>query len=238
MTRMDDRKSALLGAAATIALLAMQSQTASAQAVAAPAAAQPAAPAVQEIIVTANKRQENIQNVGMSITAATGAQLTKLGITDTAQLQKLVPGFLATPTYYGTEVFTIRGVGYQDTSLASSPTVSVYLDEAPLPYASLTNGATLDLQRVEVLKGPQGTLFGQNATGGAINYIANKPTDTFKAGADLDYGNFNTTNVRGFVSGPLLPGLDARLALQAINSGPWQKGYGPRAAKASAARTS
>lgn len=222
---MNDRKLALFGAAA-IAVFAVQSQTASAQA----APTTPTgATAVQEVIVTANKRQENIQNVGMSITAATGAQLAKLGITDTAQLQKLVPGFVATPTYYGTEVFTIRGVGYQDTALASSPTVSVYLDEAPIPYASLTNGATLDLQRVEVLKGPQGTLFGENATGGAINYIANKPTDIFKAGVDLDYGNFNMTNIRGFVSGPVMPGLDARLALQAINSGPWQKGYGPQA---------
>ena len=183
---------------------------------------------VGEIIVTAQKREENIQNVGLSITAASGETLTKLGITDPSQLQKVVPGFYATPTYYGTEVFTIRGVGYQDTALASSPTVSIYLDEAPLPYASLTNGVSLDVQRVEVLKGPQGTLFGENATGGAVNYIANKPTDTFQAGADVDYGRFNTVNLRGFVGGQILPGLDARLAVQTIQSGAWQKGYGPQ----------
>ena len=166
---------------------ASAAQTASAQAAQAPApsAAAPGAAAaaptsVGEVIVTAQKRQEDIQSVAMSIQAATGAKLTKLGITDTASLQKIVPGFLFTPTYYGTQVFTIRGVGFQDTSLAGSPTVTVYQDEAPLPFSVLTNGATLDLERVEVLKGPQGTLFGENATGGAINYIANKPTDNFE----------------------------------------------------------
>jgi iron complex outermembrane receptor protein len=223
---MNHLKVALFGAAATAALFTLQSGVASAQG--APAATAPAATAVGEVIVTANKRQENIQNVGMSIQAATGDKLTKLGITDTASLQKIVPGFLFTPTYYGTVVFTIRGVGFQDTSLAGSPTVSVYLDEAPLPFSALAQGATLDLQRVEVLKGPQGTLFGNNATGGAINYIANKPTDTFQAGGDLSYGRFSDTNVQGYVSGPIVEGLDGRLALQSHTSGSWQKGYGPQ----------
>ena len=165
----------------------------------------------------------------MSIQAATGDKLTKMGITDTADLQKIVPGFLFTPNYYGTNVFTIRGVGFQDTSLAGSPTVSVYVDEAPLPFSVLTNGATLDLQRVEVLKGPQGTLFGNNATGGAINYIANKPTDTFQAGGDLTYGNFKTPTSPATSAARSMDGLDVRLALQSNNSGAWQNGYGPQA---------
>ncbi|HEY2706821.1 MAG TPA: TonB-dependent receptor [Caulobacteraceae bacterium] len=180
---------------------------------------------VGELIVTAQKREENINNVGMSIQAATGAKLIQLGIRDTTDLQKIVPGFQATPTYYGTNVYTIRGVGFQDTSLAGSPTVSVYTDEIPLPFSVLTSGATLDLQRVEVLKGPQGTLFGENATGGAINYIANKPTDTFEAGVDASYGRFNDADLQGFVSGPIANGLDLRLAMRLNESGPWQKGY-------------
>jgi iron complex outermembrane receptor protein len=216
---MTHKKVALFGAAAAVAFVSMQAGAA----FAAETAAGPAA--VSEVIVTANKRQENIQNVGMSIQAASGDKLTKLGVTDTASLQKIVPGFLFTPTYYGTTVFTIRGVGFQDTSLAGSPTVSVYLDESPLPFSALAQGATLDLQRVEVLKGPQGTLFGNNATGGAINYIANKPTDTFQAGMDLTYGRFSDVNVQGFVSGPIAEGLDARVALQSHTSGAWQKGY-------------
>jgi outer membrane receptor protein involved in Fe transport len=221
---MSHKKVALFSAAATIAICALQSQGA----VAAEAAAVSAPATVTEIIVTANKRQENIQNVGMSIQAASGDKLTQMGIHDTESLSKIVPGFQFTPTYYGTNVFTIRGVGFQDTSLAGSPTVSVYLDEAPLPFSALTNGATLDLQRVEVLKGPQGTLFGNNATGGAVNYIANKPTDTFQAGADLSYGTFNDTDMSGYLSGPVMDGLDLRLALRRDSSGAWQKGYGPQ----------
>jgi outer membrane receptor protein involved in Fe transport len=189
------------------------------------AAASSSATSVGELVVTAQKREENINNVGMSIQAATGDKLLKLGITSTEDLTKLVPGFEVTPNYYGTVVYTIRGVGFQDTSLAGSPTVTVYQDQMPLPFSILTAGSTLDLQRVEVLKGPQGTLFGENATAGAINYIANKPTDTFEAGGDVTVGNFQTANVEGFVSGPIANGLDMRLALQSNNSGAWQKGY-------------
>ena len=182
---------------------------------------------LEEIVVTAQKRQENVQDVGMSIQAESGAKLTKLGITDPSQLESIVPGFTANPTEYGTTVFTLRGVGFQDASLGGSPTVSVYLDEAPLPFSSLANGASLDVQRVEVLKGPQGTLFGNNATGGAINYIANKPTDHFEAGGDFSYGRFNNTDMTAFVSGPLTDTLDARLAVRHNESGAWQTGYGP-----------
>jgi outer membrane receptor protein involved in Fe transport len=223
-------KVALFGAAATAAIFAFQSSPVRAADAAADAAATSSAGVtVGEVVVTANKRQENVQNVGASIVAASGDKLTQLGITSTQDLQKIVPGFNVTPNYYGTNVFTIRGVGFQDTSLASSPTVTVYQDEMPLSYSVLTAGTTLDLQRVEVLKGPQGTLFGDNATGGAINYIANKPTDHFEAGLDAQIGNFATANVQGYVSGPLAPGLDARLALQSNTSGAWQQGYGPMA---------
>ncbi len=188
--------------------------------------AQANAPAtVQELVVTAQKREENIRDVGMSIQAESGDRLNKLGIRDTNDLQKIVPGFQATPTYYGTYVFTIRGVGFQDTSLAGNPTVSVYSDEVPLPFSVLTNGATLDLERVEVLKGPQGTVFGNNATGGAINYIARKPTDRLIAGADVSYGRFNDADIMGFVSGPITSTLSARVALRLNKSDEWQKAY-------------
>jgi iron complex outermembrane receptor protein len=220
-------KLALFGAAAATALFSIQTTPARAAtaAAAASAAATGSDVTVGELVVTAQKREENINNVGMSIQATSGENLQKLGVTNTEDLVKIVPGFLSTPNYYGTNVYTIRGVGFQDTSLAGSPTVSVYLDEQPLPFSALTNGATLDLQRVEVLKGPQGTLFGQNATGGAINYIANKPTDHFEAGINASYGRFNDGDIQGYVNGPLTDTLDARLALRYNGSGPWQKGY-------------
>ena len=146
---------------------------------------------IEEVIVTAQKREESINDVGMSIQTATGEKLNDLGITDTADLYKVVTGFSSNVTYYGTSIYTIRGVGFQDTALASGPTVSVYLDQMPLPFSALTQGVILDIARVEVLKGPQGTLFGQNSTGGAVNYIANKPTTEFESGIDLSYGRFN-----------------------------------------------
>lgn len=234
---MERRVAALLGGVAVLSVVAGGSARAQSvpgvvpqessppPAIAAPPAADAS---TDEIIVTAQKREENVQNVGLSITAASGAALTKLGITDTAQLQKIIPGFTATPTFYGTQVFTIRGVGFQDTSLAGSPTVSTYVDESPLPYAALTQGATLDLERVEVLKGPQGTLFGENATGGAVNYIANKPVDRLAYGADISVGRFDAILAQGYVNAALGEGLAARLAVQSNTSGDWQEGYGPQ----------
>ena len=182
---------------------------------------------IEEVVVTANKRSQDIQDVGASVQTATGSELGKLGITDTASLQKIAPGLSSTLNASGITLFSIRGVGFQDPSLAGSPTVSLYLDEAPVPFSILAQGMTLDLQRVEVLKGPQGTLFGNNATGGAINYIAAKPTDDDEAGLDLSYGSYSDTIIQGFASGPIAQGLDARLALQSHTSGAWQTGYGP-----------
>ena len=182
-------------------------------------------PVVGDIVVTAQKRSESINKVGMSITALSGDTLVQQGIVSTADLIRAVPGFNFTQSSYGTPVYTLRGIGFYDTSLGSSPTVSVYVDEVPLPYSSLTTGAALDLERVEVLKGPQGTLFGQNATGGAINYIAAKPTAQFAAGADLSYGRFNAVDARGFVSGPISDTLRARLAVSYMRADPWQESY-------------
>ena len=183
------------------------------------------AAALQEIVVTAQKRAQSITDVGMSITAATGDQLEMLGITDTSQLAKLVPGFTFTQTGYGTAVYTIRGVGFQESSLAASPAVSVYVDEIPLPFPAETVAAALDPQRVEVLKGPQGLLYGENSTGGAVNYVAAKPTDYFTAGAKGSYGRFNTGDLEAFVSGPIADTLQGRLAVRTVQGGDWQYSY-------------
>jgi outer membrane receptor protein involved in Fe transport len=180
-------------------------------------------PAAGEIVVTAQKREESVNRVGMSITALTGETLANLGIADAEQLVKVVPGLNYTRGAYGQPVFTIRGVGFNETSLAAAPTVSAYVDEIPLPYSLMTEGVGLDLERVEVLKGPQGTLFGQNSTGGAINFIAAKPTGHLEAGVDLTYGRFNTITTSGFISGPLSGSVRARLAVRQELSDGWQR---------------
>jgi iron complex outermembrane recepter protein len=178
---------------------------------------------LSEIIVTAQKREQRLSDVGMAITAVRGDELRERGVTSVADLTQIEPSLQFAQGNTGTPIYTIRGVGYFDQSLAASPTVSVYQDEVAYTYPSLTKGALLDVERVEILKGPQGTLYGQNATGGAINFVAAKPTDTFAAGFDATYGRFNSTLLTGFVSGPLSPTLSARLAASLEEGGAWQK---------------
>ncbi|MGE4404337.1 TonB-dependent receptor [Pseudomonas sp.] len=178
-----------------------------------------------EIIVTAQKRSQRINSVPMSITAASGDQLAKAGINDVGDLQKITPGFTTAQSTSGTPVYTLRGVGYNDIALGARPAVTVYLDEAPIPYALQTRGASMDLERVEVLKGPQGTLFGNNSTGGAINYIAAKPTDHFEGGITGTYGRFNQIDLSGYVSAPLTDTLAIRIAGEHRSQGNWQKSY-------------
>lgn len=176
-----------------------------------------------EVIVTAEKRRERLGNVPMSITALTREQLVSEGINGPADLENVVPGFTYRLSQNGTPIYQIRGVGFYDEQLAVAPAVTIYVDQVPLPYGRMAEGASLDIERVEVLKGPQGTLFGENSTGGAVNYVAAKPTDSFAAGGDLTYGRFNEVDVGGFVSGPVTTGLDARLAVRSETRGDWQE---------------
>ena len=178
-----------------------------------------------DIVVTARKESESLSRVGLSITAATGAQLAERGITTVAALTRLEPSLQYAKSFDNTPIFTIRGVGYNDNSIEAAPTVSVYEDEVPYAYPVMTKGALLDIQRVEVLKGPQGTLYGQNATGGAINFIANKPTDILSAGLNASYGNFNAAHFDGFVSGPITDKLSVRVSAATDQGGAWQRSY-------------
>jgi iron complex outermembrane recepter protein len=175
------------------------------------------------IVVTAQKREQSIDDVGMSVNALSGDELRDRGVSDPRDLIKLIPGFTYTSSQFDQPTYTIRGVGYYESSLSAGPTVSVYVDQAPLPYPSMTRGAILDLERVEVLKGPQGTLFGQNSTGGAINYVAAKPTEDFAAGGSLSYGRFDSFEGEAYISGPLAENLRARLAVKTEQSGDWQR---------------
>lgn len=176
-----------------------------------------------EIIVTAQKQEQATNSVGMSITAATGDTLRVRGINSVADLPALVPGLTIQRSEYNSTSFTLRGVGFFNSDLATSGAVTVYVDEAPLPYPALTGLAAFDLERVEVMKGPQGTLFGENATGGAVNYIAAKPPEELSAEIDASYGNFDRFQLGGYVGGPIDDHLRFRVALQGRRGGPWQQ---------------
>ncbi|MBD3837581.1 TonB-dependent receptor [Brevundimonas sp.] len=184
-----------------------------------------AATTIEDIVVTAQKREQAVNTIPLAITAVSSQQLENRGIETVADLQKVAPGFSFADTGVNAPVYSLRGVGYFDYSLAAAPAVSVYLDEVALPYPAMTQGAMIDLQRVEVLRGPQGTLFGQNATGGLVNYIPASPTEDPAAGFKVSYGRFNRTELEGYVSGPLSETLRGRLAVQSVQSDDWQYSY-------------
>lgn len=180
---------------------------------------------VADIVVTANKRSQSINDVGLTISAIGSEALEKQGVRTLDDLARSVPGLSFAPTDFGTPIFTLRGVGYYDNSLGGYPTTSVYVDEVPLPFSTLALHTNLDLERVEVLKGPQGTLFGQNSTGGAINFIAAKPTKDLAAGVDATIGRFGAGEANGFLSGPVTENLGFRLSGQYGFGSPWQRSY-------------
>jgi outer membrane receptor protein involved in Fe transport len=178
-----------------------------------------------DIVVTAQKRSERLADVGITIVAATSAQLKNAGVAEVTDLPKIAPGLTTGVTFGGYALFSLRGVNFNTFQIAAPPAVSAYIDEAPLPYTSMTAGLLLDVERVEVLKGPQGTLFGQNATGGSINVIAAKPTSVLSAGGNLEVNNFGQVMLEGFVSGPISDTLRLRLAGTTTQFGAWQRGY-------------
>lgn len=175
-----------------------------------------------EIVVTANKREQRLNDVGITVSVVSGDDLVNKNITSQSDLAQSIPGLTFSNTANGTPVFTLRGVGFIETSIGAYPTVSTYLDEVALPFPVLAARTAFDLERVEVLKGPQGTLFGQNATGGAINFIAAKPTDSFTAGGNISYGRFNQVVGDAYVSGPITETLRGRIAGHIEHADGWQ----------------
>lgn len=176
-----------------------------------------------EIVVTANKREQNLNDVGLTISVVSGDDLKERGITSLEDIASIVPGLAYSTSTTNTPIFTLRGVGFQESSLGVYPAVSVYLDQTPLAFPILAAHSAYDLERIEVLKGPQGTLFGQNSTGGAINYIAAKPTDTLQAGGDIGFGRFGSIDGNAYVSGPISDTFGFRASGNAHHMNDWQK---------------
>lgn len=171
-----------------------------------------------EIIVTAQRRAESINDVGMAIQAVDGQTLENLRVTDVRDLTAVAPSFTVSQSYQGVPTYTLRGIGFNTINLSSTSTVGTYVDEVAYAYPIMNTGPVMDLERVEVLKGPQGTLYGRNTTAGLINFITAKPTDSFAGSIKADLGNYQTYNIGGFVSGPLGDGVAARIAFRSENS--------------------
>lgn len=167
---------------------------------------------MQEIIVTANKRQEKLQDVGISATAFSGEALAQLGVTNASDLVKITPALNVNYASPSVSNLSIRGVSQNDFADHLEPPVAVYQDEGYIGTSGAIAVPVFDLERVEVLRGPQGTLFGRNATGGLIHFISAAPTDYLTGYIQGSYGRFNTWNLEGAISGPLAKGVKARVA--------------------------
>lgn len=161
--------------------------------------------ALQEIVVTAQKRSENLQKVPVAVTALSGASVDALHAVTIQGLQGAVPNVQIsnfTNTPYNAVLF-IRGVGVLEVDPFAGNTVSVVLDGVPqyFSYGALVD--LFDVNRVEVLRGPQGTLFGANTTGGVINVLTNQPTGQFGGKAEISYGNYNRIDVKAALDFPV-----------------------------------
>lgn len=184
---------------------------------------------LEEVVVTAQKREQNLQDVGIAVSAFTGTQMKELGITRSVDVTGLTPGVHTGGAIAGQNTqFTIRGVTQNDfNDIVESPN-AVYLDEGYMAIAQAQTFALFDIERVEILKGPQGTLFGRNATGGLIHFVSNKPSHEQMEGfVDISYGEFDVPNsanlftVEAAIGGPLTENLAARLAIKHNDQDPY-----------------
>ncbi|MGQ0698453.1 MAG: TonB-dependent receptor [Panacagrimonas sp.] len=166
---------------------------------------------VEEIVVTAQKREENIRDVPIAITAYSADKLEALGIQSAQDLERITPGLTVTNAG-GFNLVYLRGVGTDAFLPGADPSVPFYVDGVALLGGQGTSDTLGRVRRVEVLKGPQGTLFGRNATGGAVNIITPDPDDVFTGDASAEFGNYGATKLLGYVNVPILDGLAASLS--------------------------
>lgn len=174
---------------------------------------------LEEIVVTATKRAENIQDVSVSITAFTGEELHSTGTNFLYDLGRHTPGLMIQRSFGIEPNVTIRGVGVQDFEEVNSRPATMYSDDVPLLSTFMATSQMFDIERVEVLKGPQGTLYGRNSTGGAINIISNKPTKETEGTLRIGYDNYDTWSGEAVLSGSLTETLQARAAASFRNQG-------------------
>jgi iron complex outermembrane receptor protein len=164
-----------------------------------------------EIVVTATKRNESQQRVPISISAFSGEQIGRLGITDTTQITQQVPSLRVNAWSPNLTIFSLRGISQSNFTDNLEAPVAVYQDNAYVASMNAISGQLFDIKRVEVLRGPQGTLFGRNATGGLIHYLSEDASrDELNGYAQGEYGRFDSWSLEGAVGGALAEGIRFR----------------------------
>jgi iron complex outermembrane receptor protein len=170
----------------------------------------------EKIVVTAQKRVQNLQEVGVSVTAFNDEQLKALGWDNSMDVAAQTPGLVATSNTGDTSniaLFSIRGVNQGDFAEGQEAPIAIYNDEVYLSSPGASGAPSFDLARIEVLRGPQGTLYGRNATGGLVHFISNKPTEYFESAIDMTVAEYGQLSITGFVSGALSDSVQGRLAV-------------------------
>lgn len=213
------RSAHLLSGAAAAALLG----------VAAPATAADASPpeaTISEVVVTAEHREENVQKVAIAVSAVEGQALEAQGVTGFKELGTRVPSLrFGAGVTGGENVITMRGLGSQNTTPGGDSPVAYNVDGVYVQRTTSIDPEFYDIARVEVLRGPQGTLYGRNSVGGSINVITNKPSATFEAGADAMVGNYDARTFRGFINAPLIDNGDFRVMARLTGVSAEHDGY-------------
>ncbi|MEZ5892468.1 MAG: TonB-dependent receptor [Parvularculaceae bacterium] len=166
-----------------------------------------------EIVVTSQRTEQSLQDVPIAVSAFSGNDLDAQQIESFTDIQLNTPNFSFSRTQFTTSAIVIRGIGALAVAADSEPSLSVHLNDFPLASPRLFETEFFDVERIEVLRGPQGTLFGRNATGGVINVITNKANpDDFEGAVDLEYGNYDSMKVKGALNVPFTDTLAARIA--------------------------
>src|SRR5216683_324289 len=179
---------------------------------------------LEEVVVTAQRRTESAQSVGIALTVLSGADLAGKAISHVDDLQNALPSLQVEPAFgSGLPQYRIRGVGFLDYTSNNASPVGVSLDDVAFALPVQSQGQLFDIDRIEVLRGPQGTLYGRNTTGGQINFISNRPTADTHAGFTAEYGSHNEVNAEGYVSGSITDGLLGRLSVATEQGGAWQR---------------
>lgn len=171
------------------------------------------AAADNDIIVTAQRRAETLQSVPIAVSAFTGEALERQQIENANDLQLSLPNVTFTKTNFTSSSFTIRGIGDLCTGFACDQATGIHVNDMPLLSTRLFETEYFDLTRVEVLRGPQGTLFGRNATSGVVNFITARPDlNAFGASAQAEYGNYDSIKLNGMLNLPIADWVGARIA--------------------------
>ncbi|MEP7244076.1 MAG: TonB-dependent receptor [Gammaproteobacteria bacterium] len=176
---------------------------------------------LQEITITAQKREQKEQDVGISIAAFSGDELRSLGIKSSTDLVAMAPGVSVAGAYGGQFLtFSIRGVTQNDFLDHTEAPTSVYVDEAYMAMMTTQQFTLFDVEHAEILKGPQGTLFGRNSTGGTVNFASRKPTQDTQGYLDVSYARFDQARVEGAIGGALSDRVSGRVAFLYNHSSP------------------